>query len=60
MNKNDIVSAIGEIKLIHIIEDIILKKTGKELVRDDSFFFEIDIEKDRDNLVLNSDMFNAT
>ncbi|MBY9010780.1 MAG: thiamine-monophosphate kinase [Candidatus Lokiarchaeota archaeon] len=58
MNKNDIVSAIGEVKLIHIIEDIILKKTGKELVRDDSFFFKIDDRKDI--LVLNSDMFNAT
>ena len=60
MNKNDIVSAIGEIKLISIIENIILKKTGKELIKDDSFFFEINIEKDRNNLVLNSDMFNAT
>ena len=58
MNKNDIVSAIGEVKLIHIIEDIILKKTGKELVRDDSFFFKIDDRKDI--LVVNSDMFNAT
>lgn len=58
MNKKDIVSAIGEVKLIHIIEDIILKKTGKELVRDDSFFFKIDDRKDI--LVLNSDMFNAT
>ncbi|NVM18228.1 MAG: hypothetical protein HWN80_10975 [Candidatus Lokiarchaeota archaeon] len=60
MNKNDIVSAIGEVKLIHIIEEIILKKTGKELIRDDSFFFEIDNRKDTDCLILNSDMFNAT
>ncbi|MFX1448828.1 MAG: thiamine-monophosphate kinase [Promethearchaeota archaeon] len=60
MNKNDIVGGIGEVKLIHIIEDIILKKTGKELIRDDSFFFEIDNRKDTDHLVLNSDMFNAT
>lgn len=60
MKKNDIVSAIGEIKLIHIIEEIILKKTGKELIRDDSFFFEIDNREDTDYLVLNSDMFNAT
>ncbi len=60
MKKNDIISAIGEVKLIRIIEDIILKKTGKELIRDDSFFFEIDNRKDKDNLVLNSDMFNAT
>ena len=60
MNENDIVSAIGELKLIHIIEDIILKKTGKELVRDDSFFFKIENRKDTYDLVLNSDMFNAT
>lgn len=60
MNKNDIVSGIGEVKLIHIIEEIILKKTGKELVRDDSFFFKIENRKDPFNLVLNSDMFNAT
>jgi len=60
MKKNDIVSAIGEVKLIHIIEDIILKKTSKELVRDDSFFFKINNRKVTDNLVLNSDMFNAT
>ena len=60
MNENDIVSAIGEVKLIHIIEDIILKKTGKELVRDDSFFFKIENRKDTYDLVLNSDMFNAT
>ncbi|NVM43473.1 MAG: thiamine-monophosphate kinase [Candidatus Lokiarchaeota archaeon] len=60
MNENDIVSAIGEVKLIHIIEDIILKKTGKELVRDDSFFFKIETRKDMEDLVLNSDMFNAT
>jgi len=60
MKKKDIVSAIGEVKLIHIIEDIILKKTSKELVRDDSFFFKINNRKVTDNLVLNSDMFNAT
>ncbi|MBY8988597.1 MAG: thiamine-monophosphate kinase [Candidatus Lokiarchaeota archaeon] len=60
MNKNDIVSEIGEVKLIHIIEDIIFKKTGKELIKDDSFFFEIDNRKAKDSLILNSDMFNAT
>lgn len=60
MNKNDIVSAIGEVKLISIIEDLILKKTGKQLIKDDSFFFEIDGRKDKYSLVLNSDMFNAT
>lgn len=59
MYKNDIISDVGEVKLIRIIEEIILKKTGKQLIRDDSFFFEIDKKKDKDNLVLNSDMFNA-
>ena len=60
MNKNDIVSGIGEVKLIHIIEEIILKKTGKELARDDSFFYKVENRNDPFNLVLNSDMFNAT
>ena len=60
MNKNDIVSALGEVKLIQIIEDIILKKTGKEIVKDDSFFFKIGNRKEKVDLILNSDMFNAT
>ncbi|MHA2288050.1 MAG: thiamine-phosphate kinase [Promethearchaeota archaeon] len=59
MNKNNIVKTIGELKLIEIIEDIIFKKTGKELIRDDSFFFEIDKRINADTIVLNSDMFNA-
>ncbi len=60
MNKNNIVGAVGEITLIHIIEAIILNKTGKHLIRDDAFFFQIDKMKNKDMLVLNSDMFNAT
>jgi thiamine-monophosphate kinase len=60
MKKEDKISAIGEVKLISIIEDTILKKTGKQIIRDDSFFYEIDKKRDKDILVLNSDMFNAT
>jgi thiamine-monophosphate kinase len=60
MKKYDNISAVGEVKLISIIEDIILKKTGKQIIRDDSFFYEIDKKRDKDVLVLNSDMFNAT
>jgi len=59
MNNNDYISSIGEITLIRIIEELIFEKTGRKLIRDDSFFFKI---LERDNLkdiVLNSDMFNA-
>ncbi|MFX0075059.1 MAG: thiamine-monophosphate kinase [Candidatus Hermodarchaeota archaeon] len=60
MKKNNIISNIGEVELIHIIEDIILKKTGKRIIRDDSFFYEIEKKENKNFLVLNSDMFNAT
>jgi thiamine monophosphate kinase len=60
MNNNDCISSIGEITLIRIIEELIFEKTGRKLIRDDSFFFKIlerDILKD---IVLNSDMLVAT
>jgi len=59
MNNNDYISSIGEIALIRIIEELIFEKTGRTLIRDDSFFFKI-IERDNlKDIVLNSDMFNA-
>ncbi|MFX1324328.1 MAG: AIR synthase related protein, partial [Promethearchaeota archaeon] len=56
MSNNPQISSLGETKLIILIEDLVLKKTGKALLRDDSFFFNL---KDKDltgDLVLNSDM----
>jgi thiamine-monophosphate kinase len=60
MNENIPINTLGEIKLIHLIEEIIIERTGKQLIRDDSLFFHLDKGKDKDVLVLNSDMFNAT
>ena len=59
MNNNDYISSIGEITLISIIEELIFEKTGRKLIRDDSFFFKIIEEDILKNIVLNSDMFNA-
>ena len=60
MNENIPINSLGEVKLIHLIEEIIIEITGKHLFRDDSFFFHFDEGKDKEVLVLNSDMFNAT
>ena len=38
MKNNTQIGNLGEIKLIKLIEELVLKKTGKELLRDDSFF----------------------
>ncbi len=57
---NDHISSIGEITLIRIIEELIFEKTGRKLIRDDSFFFKIIEENNLKDIVLNSDMFNAT
>lgn len=59
MNNNDYISSIGEITLIKIIEELIYEKTGRKLIRDDSFFFKIIEEDILKDIVLNSDMFNA-
>ncbi len=57
---NDHISSIGEITLIRIIEELIYEKTGRKIIRDDSFFFKIIEENNLKDIVLNSDMFNAT
>lgn len=59
MNNNDYISSIGEITLIRIIEELIFEKTGRKLIRDDSFFFKIIEENNLIDIILNSDMFNA-
>ncbi|MFX1529924.1 MAG: thiamine-monophosphate kinase [Promethearchaeota archaeon] len=60
MNKNLQIGNLGENKLIKLIEDLILKKTGKVLLRDDSFFFNPKSRNLHDKLVLNSDMLVFT
>jgi thiamine-monophosphate kinase len=60
MNNDPKISNLGEINLIKIIEDLVLKKTGKDLVSDDSFFFNLEDEKIGNFLVLNSDMLVST
>ena len=60
MNNNLQVGNLGEIKIIKLIEELVLKKTGKELLRDDSFFFEFKNEYSNRNIVLNSDMLVST
>ena len=54
MKKNTQIGDLGEIKLIKLIEDLLFKKTGKKLLRDDSFFFDFKEEKSDKILILNS------
>jgi len=59
--RNDLqVGNLGEIKIIKLIEALVLKKTGKEILRDDSFFFEFKNKDSNRNIVLNSDMLVST
>ena len=60
MNNNLQIGNLGENKLIKLIGDLILKKTGKVLLSDDSFFFSPKSRNLVDILVLNSDMLVST
>lgn len=60
MNNNPQIGNLGELRLIELIEDLVSKKTGKELLRDDSFFFPLKDEELDNNLILNSDMLVST
>jgi thiamine-monophosphate kinase len=60
MNNNICIKDLGELKLIKLIEERILEKTGKELIQDDSFFYEFDNFTSNSQLVFNSDMFVST
>ncbi|MFW9882191.1 MAG: AIR synthase related protein, partial [Candidatus Thorarchaeota archaeon] len=60
MNNDLQIGNLGENKLIKLIEDLILKKTGKVLLSDDSFFFSSKSRNLEDALVLNSDMLVST
>ncbi len=60
MNNNPQIGNIGEFELIKLIEDLVSKKTGKELLRDDSFFFSHRNEEVDKDVILNSDMLVST
>ncbi|MFX1280159.1 MAG: thiamine-monophosphate kinase [Promethearchaeota archaeon] len=56
MSDNPQIGNLGELKLIKIIEQLVKEKTGKLLIRDDAFFFDLPESEFKENLVLNSDM----
>jgi len=65
MSDEKTVRNLGESRLIEVVEEIIHKVTGKTLIRDDSFFFNLKNSlPSKDNgeyfTVLNSDMFVST
>ena len=60
MNSNPPIENFGEIKLINLIEELVLKKTGKGLIRDDAFFFKLKEEYSDQLMILNSDMLVST
>ena len=60
MNNNLQVGNLGEIKIIKLIEELVVKKTGKELLPDDSFFFDFKDENSVRTIILNSDMLVST
>ena len=65
MSDEKTVSHVGETRLIEILEEIILEATGKSLIRDDSFFFNLKnshLSKENGEIiaVFNSDMFVST
>ena len=60
MHRNQTIDHLGENGLIELIEKIITLKTGRNLLRDDSFFFSLEEVKDRDHVIFNSDMLVST
>ncbi|MFX1589821.1 MAG: thiamine-monophosphate kinase [Promethearchaeota archaeon] len=60
MNQKHYISELGEIKLIEIIENLVFEKLGKNLIRDDSFYFELEETTNQKLLIFNSDMLVAS
>ena len=61
MNDKTTLKNLGELQIIRIIENLIYNKTGKKLIRDDSFFFPLnkisfDLDKKDSVVIFNSDM----
>lgn len=59
MRNNNKLGNLGELKLIKIIEDTVFEKTGRLLIRDDSFFFSLKYNEQK-ILIFNSDMLVST
>jgi thiamine-monophosphate kinase len=59
MKNNDNLGNLGELNLIKIIEETVYEKTGRQLIRDDSFFFSLEHNEEK-VLVFNSDMLVST
>ena len=60
MKDNQTIKNLGEIGLIDLIDELIHEKTSKKLLRDDSFFYDLDEDLRSGSLVMNSDMFVST
>jgi len=58
MTSENNIHNLGEIQLISIIEDLVLKEAGEKLIKDDAFFFEM--PESNKILILNTDMFIST
>ncbi|MFX1410947.1 MAG: thiamine-monophosphate kinase [Promethearchaeota archaeon] len=59
MRNNNKLGNLGELKLIKIIEETVYGKTGRHLIRDDSFFFSLE-HNEKKILIFNSDMLVST
>ncbi len=57
MNDKIPINKIGEVGLIEIIEGLVIEKTGNELLRDDSSFYDFKNLKSENCVILNTDMF---
>jgi len=60
MTKDSILKDIGEPELIRIIEKLVFEKSGKEVIRDDSFFYSVENLNSNNQIVFNSDMLVST
>ncbi len=60
MKSNPQIGNLGEIRLIKLIEELVLTKTGKGLISDDACFFNLKEENSDHIMVLNSDMLVST
>ncbi|MFX0021687.1 MAG: thiamine-monophosphate kinase [Candidatus Hermodarchaeota archaeon] len=60
MKTNPQIGNLGETELIKLIEETISRKTGRTLIRDDSFFYDLKNEDSDSKIVLNSDMLVST
>jgi len=60
MINNKHIKTLGESELIKLIEERVVSKIGKILIRDDSFFFEIFKDNNQTSIALNTDMFVST